>query len=427
MLSRRQLGVLGLGGALGGLLRPRRGLAAAPVTDRKFLFVYCVGGWDPTFVFAPKVGLDSIDVDPLGTASHIGGIDFLDAASRPAVRTFLDAYADRTCVLNGFEVRSVTHERCRRILLTGSSGADADDWPSIVAGSPSRSEGGYLLPHLVLSGPSYTSTFGDAAVRVGSSGQLGQLLDATAFARADVPLLGLPASVNERVAARVRARVDTMAVGAAAGRERDFLDAYGAALDQAERVNAIAGEVDLVPRGANGCVDVSDTLGPALACLERGYARCAIVQHGGFCDLGWDSHSDIEMQATHFELLFQDLATLMAELDARTGPGGGRLADEVTVVVLSEMGRTPKLNGAGGKDHWTYTSAMLIGAGVAGGRVIGGYDDVFVGEPVDLASGELDTAGTPLTSAHLGATLLALADVDPAAFTTAEPIGGALR
>lgn len=423
MVSRRTLlGAMGLGGAFAGLVGPRRALAAPPVTDRKFLFVYCVGGWDPTWVFAPKFGLDSIDIDPMGTAAHIGGIDFTDAANRPAVRSFLNTYASRTCVLNGVEVRSVTHERCRRILLTGSSGADADDWPSILAGS----SGDYLLPHLVLSGPSYTSTFGSAAVRVGSSGQLGQLLDTTAFARADVPLVGLPASVNERVAARVRARVDTMALDAPTGRARDFLAAYGAALDQAALVEAIAGEVDLAPRIGDGCVEVADTLGPALACLERGYSRCAIVQHGGFCDLGWDSHSDIEMQGTHFELLFRDLVTLMEELDTRTGPAGGRLADEVTVVVLSEMGRTPKLNGAGGKDHWTYTSAMLLGAGVAGGRVIGGYDDLFVGEPVDLASGELDPAGTALTSSHLGATLLALADVDPAAFTGAEVIGGVM-
>ena len=82
------------------------------------------------------------------------------------------------------------------------------------------------------------------------------------------------------------------------------------------------------------------------------------------------------------------------------------------MVVLSEMGRTPFLNGSEGKDHWTFTSAMLVGAGVAGGRSIGGYDERLFGRPVDLASGELDASGTSLRSAHLGATLLALGGVE---------------
>ena len=38
--------------------------------------------------------------------------------------------------------------------------------------------------------------------------------------------------------------------------------------------------------------------------------------------------------------------------------------DELTVVVLSEMTRTPKFNVSGGKDPWPYTSALLLGHGL---------------------------------------------------------------
>jgi uncharacterized protein (DUF1501 family) len=49
--------------------------------------------------------------------------------------------------------------------------------------------------------------------------------------------------------------------------------------------------------------------------------------------------------------------------------------DETLVVVLSEMGRTPKINPAGGRDHWTYCySVFLAGAGLAGGAVCGASD-----------------------------------------------------
>ena len=45
-------------------------------------------------------------------------------------------------------------------------------------------------------------------------------------------------------------------------------------------------------------------------------------------------------------------------LDASPGVYAPTLAEETVVVVLSEMGRTPGINGTDGKDHWPWTSAM---------------------------------------------------------------------
>ncbi|MDP2310168.1 MAG: DUF1501 domain-containing protein [Pseudomonadota bacterium] len=419
-LSRRAFGALSLG-ALGGLMLPRR-LAAGTGNDRKFLFVYCVGGWDPTYVYGPMFGSDGVDMEAEGVLASAGGLDFTDAPSRPNVRAFLEANASRTAFVNGMEIRSVTHERCRRILFTGSSGAAADDWPAIAAGNSA----GYLLPSLVLSGPSYTESYGGTVVRVGANGQLGPLLDASAFEYAEPRLRGLPTEVDDIVSARVRARVSSRAATAPAGRAQSFLAAYGEALDQSALVAAIAGEVDLTPPDSGGCSRVKDLIGPGITCLERGYSRCVVIQHGGFCDLGWDSHSGIQQQSTNFDLLFDDLAAIFRELDSRIGTSGRPLAEEVTVVVVSEMGRTPKLNATGGKDHWTWTSAMLVGAGITGGRVIGGYDEGLNGRPVDLSTGDVTETGATLTSAHLGATLLAMADLDPGAFLEEDPIAALL-
>ena len=83
------------------------------------------------------------------------------------------------------------------------------------------------------------------------------------------------------------------------------------------------------------------------------------------------------------------------------------------MVVLSEMGRTPALNGLNGRDHWPYTSAMLVGPGLTGGRVVGGMDSLYYGHTVDPDSAEI--GGDAVLSAEtLGATLMALADMDPA-------------
>jgi uncharacterized protein (DUF1501 family) len=45
------------------------------------------------------------------------------------------------------------------------------------------------------------------------------------------------------------------------------------------------------------------------------------------------------------------------------------------VVATGEFGRTPKLNGAGGRDHWPGVwTALLAGGGVRGGQVVGASD-----------------------------------------------------
>jgi uncharacterized protein (DUF1501 family) len=51
------------------------------------------------------------------------------------------------------------------------------------------------------------------------------------------------------------------------------------------------------------------------------------------------------------------------------------LLDETLVVIMSEMGRTPKVNGNAGRDHWTFCySVLLAGAGIRGGTVYGASD-----------------------------------------------------
>jgi len=40
---------------------------------------------------------------------------------------------------------------------------------------------------------------------------------------------------------------------------------------------------------------------------------------------------------------------------------------ETLVVVMSEMGRTPKVNANAGRDHWTHCySVVMAGAGIRG-------------------------------------------------------------
>ncbi len=85
----------------------------------------------------------------------------------------------------------------------------------------------------------------------------------------------------------------------------------------------------------------------------------------------WDTHTRNfpilkENKLPSFD---QTYTALMEDLEQRG------LLDETLVVVMSEMGRTPKINANGGRDHWTYCySVMLAGAGIKGGTIYGASD-----------------------------------------------------
>ena len=331
-ISRRTFG--GLLGA--GLLAPAP-LLAASGSDRKFLFIFCVGGWDPTWVFADLLDSKDVDTDADAARGTAGGISFVDADDRPAVRSFFEAYGDRSCVINGIEVRSITHEACRRIILTGGTAGIADDWPAIIAGTAS----GWTLPDLVLSGPAYTAQYTGSVMRVGPDGQLGHLLSGEALNSSDLRTESLSEEANGQIETFLRERNSVLR--GESGQPGQFASDYATALDQLDAIRTLSGGLDLSIDSRN-YVYVKERAAPALDCFELGLSRCAVIEHAGEWDIGWDSHSGIDRQSSHYEVLFDDLTGIVDSLAQRSGSSGGSLLDEVTVVVFSEMGRSPQLS-----------------------------------------------------------------------------------
>lgn len=88
----------------------------------------------------------------------------------------------------------------------------------------------------------------------------------------------------------------------------------------------------------------------------------------------WDTHgADLPgMRRTEQQLcprLDQGLSALIDDLEQRG------LLDSTLVVVLGEFGRTPQINNNGDRDHWPHCfSALLAGAGLPGGAVVGQSD-----------------------------------------------------
>ena len=70
------------------------------------------------------------------------------------------------------------------------------------------------------------------------------------------------------------------------------------------------------------------------------------------------------------------------------------MADDVSVVAWGEFGRTPKINGNAGRDHWPDCySLTLAGGGIKGGAVWGASDKIGA-FPVQDAVTPADLAAT---------------------------------
>ena len=152
-----------------------------------------------------------------------------------------------------------------------------------------------------------------------------------------------------------------------------------------------------------------------------GLSRCITLASDG----DWDTHEDNAEQAPAFNNLFAQLDRLMSRLTETLDQAGRPLIEETTVVVLSEMGRTPKYNETGGRDHWPYGTAMLMGAGIRGNRQYGAYDEKFTGIGIDPGSGSLVMGRLGTSSQDFGATLLTLAGIDSRRYLPqATPIHG---
>jgi hypothetical protein len=104
---------------------------------------------------------------------------------------------------------------------------------------------------------------------------------------------------------------------------------------------------------------------------------------------GWDFHSNITPATkAQMPVLDQSLATLLTDLEQR-----GLLA-RTLVMVSSEFGRTPKINGTAGRDHWPKVfSVMLAGGGIKGGTIYGS-SNATASEPDSDPVGPADLAAT---------------------------------
>jgi hypothetical protein len=126
---------------------------------------------------------------------------------------------------------------------------------------------------------------------------------------------------------------------------------------------------------------------------------------------GWDSHiNNHQIHRERVATLDPAFSALIRDLKRRG------LLDKTVVLCAGEFGRTPKINPAGGRDHWTQGfSVALAGGGIRGGQVVGATDP----------EGHKDPA-QPSSIADIHATVLTAVGLDPRT-ENVSPVGRPLH
>lgn len=385
---RRFLQAAGMAGFASVLGMPLRSLLAAaaqsPAQADHMILLWMGGGMSHIDTFDPKPGrATGGEFKPVPTS--VPGIDISE------ILPGIAGQMKHACL-----VRSVTgvegdHERARYNVLTGYRQAPQLIHPGVgsVVAHEMEQEGD--LPAFIAVGG-----------RATSAGYLGQRCDAYYIGepgRPD-PYVQLPEGVTQVRAQRRLELLQRMNHGFASAVPHDDLEAtsesYVAARRFMQSPALAAFNLQSEPESVRQSYGASDFgRGCLLArrLVESG-VRFVQVSLGGF-----DTHEDnFNALRRRAQVLDPAVGALLADLAA-----GGRL-ERTLVVLLSEFGRTPRINDGAGRDHHPRVfSALLAGGPVRRGQLIGA-SDVDGYEPADR----------PVSIADLHATICTALGIDPA-------------
>lgn len=424
--SRRELlriGGLGLGGlTLAPSLASRAEAASRSesVRGKSVVFLFQQGGPSQFETFDPKTEAPSGIRTVTGTTpTRLPGVAFGDTMTR------LATIADRLTIVRSFQTNNGGHN-IQPIVGPDSLDANIGVHFARVVGA-TRAENGMpsnavLYPAAVsenVPGPSargdLTSTGpygkGIAPFVPGAGGDLQKNMELRLprerFFGDRKALLSALDRIESRIDARgqlesiddIRAQAYGLLLGGGVRRALDLTNEDPEVVARYDTSRFAAGNRwDKVARGRSGFYNAqASSLGKLLLMARRlCEAGCGFVTvHASYVGV-WDMHADgnnlnvvdgMEAVGRSFD---HAVAAFVEDLEERG------LTDDILLVCCGEMGRTPRINRNGGRDHWSRLAPLLMsGGGLAGGRVIG-QSTRDGGEP----------RTDPLTPANLISTIL---------------------
>ena len=388
-----RVGSLGLGGlTLSGLLATRAAAAAEkrPVTDKSVIFLFMHGGPSQIETFDPKM------TAPAGVRSATGEIDTrLPGVTFGSTFEKLSALADRFSIVRSFQTGNGKHD-IKPVVCPDTAGANIGSLYARIAGTNDPETGMptnvALYPRAVNPETQPTTmNFG----KFESTGPLGAAY-APFVPSGDGVQANLKLAIpRDRLDDRrsLLTQLDKVKRAADQGKlsgldrfqEQAFETIVGGVADafdlSKEDPNTVA-RYDTAPlvrpdqisrkwNNYNNYVDNAKSLGKLMLLARRlCEAGCGFVTVT--TNFVWDMHADannatVEEGMRYMGLPMDHAVSVFLEDLRQRG-----LSNDILLVVCGEMGRTPKVNARGGRDHWGGLAPLLLaGGGLKMGQVIG--------------------------------------------------------
>jgi uncharacterized protein (DUF1501 family) len=176
---------------------------------------------------------------------------------------------------------------------------------------------------------------------------------------------------------------------------------------------------DQQPRAA-GAGQVKAYFAESAGTAAKFLARADGPRIGALAFDGWDTHADEGTMSGRLAMLLGALDGALAAIETEMKEAWR----ETVVAVITEFGRTARINGTEGTDHGTATVALLAGGALKGGRVVADWPGL---KPANLHDGR-DLKPTTDLRAVLKGLLKDHLRVDDAALATKVfPDSGAVK
>lgn len=409
-----QIGALG-GLAFPSLLRAQDPPAHALTKGKSVIFLFMHGGPSQTETFDPKMSAPSEIRSQTGEiATRLPGVTF--GSTFPKLAELADRFAIVRSFVTGDSIHNIKPIVCKDTL-----NANIGSLYSRVVGVNHRNG---MPTNAALYPSSVDPTTRPATMNFGEFGSTGTLGKAYApfVAGGDGPFqqnmrLNMP---RELLADRrsllqafdkMRASIDISGAMTAFENQQvqalqTILGNVADAFDLGKEHPRVVARYDTAPlvrpdqinkkwKNYNNYVDNAKSLGKLLLLARRlCEAGCGFVTVT--TNFVWDMHADqnnadvvegMKYMAPPFD---HAVSAFLEDVHARG------LSDDILLVACGEMGRTPKVNARGGRDHWGRIAPLLLaGGGLKMGQVIG-QSDRYAGEP----------ASRPYRIPHLVATIM---------------------
>jgi hypothetical protein len=340
--------------------------------------------WDPK----PEAPMTTARGEFRAIETSVSGIQFSD------MLPLLARQADKLTVLRGASHNQDEHDNAMQTVLTGNPPAVGRVFPNMGAVVARYRPGPSVLPSAIHVGtpglgnpmapPALPEQRGLSAGFMGAGFQPFMVPDVEKVHQMDwLQSTAVPAPRLDR-------RRELMRSLDGLQRETESFTAHGAAYERAFSIVTSAEakrafRVEDEPRGLReryGSHEFGQSCLLGRRLIESG-VRYAQVNWSA---RGWEAitpkddlftRSTFDSHFGHFPWLRRQLPRMDQGLSALLQDLGDRgMLERTLVVMLSEFGRAPGINGDAGRDHWSRAySVLLAGGGLPAGRVIGATDE----------------------------------------------------